>query len=168
MLWSKPRPRTTVYLKKANDSVISHCKCIGALITFPPQMDCPWCGCGWLFTCVECRKAFTFAVGVALDEPLEAIGRRDLRNRGEEPSDADVRDWVAAMRELIHEVKPGELYVCIDGRIIPAGTEQIAFDGWAARHDLSRPPQVLAINDPQILRHTLSDPEYWKKRWLSE
>src|SRR5262249_18861030 len=52
-----------VYLRKANNDLVSHCACAqaDALVTAPSQMDCPWCGCGWLFICSRCRKAFTFA-----------------------------------------------------------------------------------------------------------
>lgn len=45
----------TIYLIKDNDDLCSHCACETAYITFPPQMDCPWCGCGWLFSCTACR-----------------------------------------------------------------------------------------------------------------
>ena len=51
----------TVYLVKANNDLISHCACSNAVIGAPAQMDCPWCGCGWLFVCSKCRKAFSFA-----------------------------------------------------------------------------------------------------------
>jgi hypothetical protein len=48
-----------LYLRKANDDFVSHCKCPKAdsLISSPGQMDCPWCGCGWLFICSRCNKA---------------------------------------------------------------------------------------------------------------
>jgi hypothetical protein len=80
-----------IYLKKANDELVSHCRCAEALITFPPQMDCPWCGCGWLFTCIECRRAFAFAEGIVVDELWEETAARDLRNRWKtDPSNQDV------------------------------------------------------------------------------
>ena len=99
-----------IYLAKANDNLVSHCRCAEALITFPPQMDCPWCGCGWLFTCIVCRKAFTFAKGVVVSEPWEETAKRDLRNRGKEPTVDEVSEWVNAMKELLSDVRVGEEY----------------------------------------------------------
>src|SRR6266566_1407987 len=62
-----------IYLRKANDNLVSHCKCDEAYISAPSQMDCPWCGCGWLFTCSHCRKAFTFAEAVEGDFALDQM-----------------------------------------------------------------------------------------------
>src|SRR5689334_2744599 len=108
-----------VYLVKANDSLVSHCRCASAYITFPPQMDCPWCGCGWLFTCIACRKAFTFAKAVVVKDSWEEIGRRDLENQWRKlPEDQEVENWVEAMKELLAGIEPGKEYVCLDGRII--------------------------------------------------
>jgi len=71
---------THLYLAKANNNLISHCACPDALVTFPPQIDCPWCGCGWLFTCIECRKAFVFERAIESDSPWHELARRDLTN----------------------------------------------------------------------------------------
>jgi hypothetical protein len=70
-----------LYLQKANDDFVSHCRCHrgDALISSPAQMDCPWCGCGWLFTCGVCRKAFAFAEGVEINESWEETAERDVR-----------------------------------------------------------------------------------------
>ncbi len=38
----------TVYLVKANDDLVSHCRCERTFIGAPSQIDCPWCGCGWV------------------------------------------------------------------------------------------------------------------------
>ena len=47
----QPQPtKKTIYLEKDNDQLVSFCSCEPAYITYPPQLDCPWCGCGWLFT----------------------------------------------------------------------------------------------------------------------
>lgn len=35
-----------------------HCKSSEAVAS---QRSCPWCGCGWLWICAECRKGFTVA-----------------------------------------------------------------------------------------------------------
>ena len=67
---------------KANDEVLSFCACQQPLVALPGQLDCPWCGCGWLASCIECRKAFTFAKVVDVDLTYEQIVRRDAINRG--------------------------------------------------------------------------------------
>lgn len=46
---------------KADDDVLSHCTCTDAPAQSSSQLDCPWCGCGWLISCATCGKAFTFA-----------------------------------------------------------------------------------------------------------
>jgi len=155
----------TVHLAKANDDLICHCHCATALVSWPPQMDCPWCGCGWLFVCMECRKPFTFAVGIEVGELLEAIGRRDLlRSWGEVPTVDDVREWVAAMRVLLKGVKVGKKYVYLDGLVHPADAQAVSFEGWAARHSFLHLPQIDAVNDPAALDSTLGNRDYWRER----
>ena len=144
-----------VYLVKESNALVSHCRCENALITYPPQLDCPWCGCGWLFSCQVCRKAFTFARGVEIEEPWEVLARRDLQARWrEEPTDLDIQDWVNAMRGLMAGVEPGETYV--------------SFDGWYARHDLDFVPQMAALDDPSVLDEVLSNREYWLSNRLPD
>lgn len=156
-----------IYLAKDGSDLVCHCNCDQALVTFPPQMDCPWCGCGWLFTCIECRKAFAFARGVQVEESWEDLARRDLTNRWRnKPARVDIANWVAAMRELLAEVKVGGRYVCLDGTIIPVEITAIRFDGWHSHHDLGYVPQVAALADPSIVQQVLSNTEYWRGRAL--
>jgi hypothetical protein len=83
-------------------------------------MDCPWCGCGWLFTCINCRQAFTFAKAVVVDEPWEEIGRRHVQNRwGKPPEENEVPRWVDAMKELLAGIEPRKEYVYLDGQSAP-------------------------------------------------
>lgn len=153
-----------IYLKKANDDLVSHCYCAEALIAFPPQMDCPWCGCGWLFTCIECRRAFTFAEAAVVNETWEETGARDLRNRWKrEPSEQDVSQWVEAMKELIADVQVGQRYVCLDGLFIPISAASLAFVGWHSWHDLPFVPQVKALTDRSILISILGNQAYWHR-----
>jgi hypothetical protein len=153
-----------IYLVKANDQLVSHCACANALITFPSQMDCPWCGCGWLFTCIVCRKAFTFAKGIEVYESWEETGKRDLRNRWrKEPTLDEVAEWVGAMKGLLTEVRVGEEYVCFDGLIIPTAAASICFEGWHSRHDLVFVPQVAALRDPSLLTSLLCNHSYWDR-----
>ncbi len=71
-------PDRTLYLVKADDRLHSTCRCAQGLAGFPIQADCPWCGCGWLFTCTRCGKPFTFARAEWIPVDLEAIARLNL------------------------------------------------------------------------------------------
>jgi hypothetical protein len=126
-------------------------------------MACPWCGCGWLFTCIECRRAYTFAKGVVLNESWEETANRDLRSGwGKEPTVQDVQSWVGVKRGLLGEVVEGEEYVCLDGLIIQTSVSAVRFNGLHSRHDLPYVPQVAAVSDPSVLQLVLGDPKYWK------
>ena len=152
-----------IYLVKANDALVSHCKCREAMITYPPQGGCPWCGCGWLFTCIACRKAFTFARGILVDETWEATARRDLINQsGQEPLQEDIDDWVASMKALLEEVEVDQEYVCLDGLIIPTNATSVRFEGWHSRHDFDFVPQVAALKNENVGREFLNNPAYWQ------
>jgi hypothetical protein len=158
-----------VYLKKANDDVVSHCSCGDGRVTFPSQMDCPWCGCGWLFTCMTCRKAFTFAEGFEIEATWEELAREDIRNGWQdEPSDEDVAAWVAAMQEILADVAPGHRYVILDGAVIPVDATSVAFDGWHAHHDLESLPHVDALSDTSVIEELLANREYWTTNALPD
>ena len=155
-------PKNITYLKKANNDVISHCKCKDGRISFPPQMNCPWCGCGWLFTCIACRKAFTFAVGVELEATWEDLAREDWKAWGmTRISKKNIDSWIADMKALTGDVKVGELYACIDGKVFKKDARKIEFDGIYASHKFDRLPQALAIRDGAIIDEQLGSTQYW-------
>jgi hypothetical protein len=154
----------TLYLVKANNNVLSHCACAHAPITSSPQMDCPWCGCGWLFTCIACRKAFTFARCVEVDQSLEDLARRDLRGGGFSDSDESIAAWVAEMTAFLDGAEPGEEYVILDLVRIPvAHTGRLTIPGAYADHDLHYVPQVRALTEPAVLDATLGAETYWRE-----
>jgi hypothetical protein len=151
-----------IYLAKESNALVSHCQCDEALVSFPAQLDCPWCGCGWLFSCVGCRKAFTFARGIQTDEPWESLARRDLRGRfKQDPDDLAVQRWTNTMRELLAGVEVGESYVYFDGQILPTDAVGISLDGWYARHELDFLPQVVALEDRAVIGGLLTKRDYW-------
>ena len=151
-----------IYLEKASDDVVSYCSCGDGRVTFPGQADCPWCGCGWLFSCVTCRKAFTFAVGVELDHTWEQIAREDLRGAVEGlASDEGVAEWIAAMQEILAEVEVGRRYVILDGTVIPVDARDFELDGWYARHELRSLPQVNALVNSSVVERVLGNRDYW-------
>lgn len=162
-LGARPSAKKHLYLKKASNELISHCTCDDAPITFPPQMDCPWCGCGWLFCCANCRKAFTFAVAVELEESWETTALRDLNGRGADfkPTQDDVADWVEAMQEMCGELEVGKEYVYLDGWFIPRETDEIVIEGMHSYHELDGVPQVAALRDKSIIPELLGNEDYW-------
>jgi hypothetical protein len=125
-------------------------------------MECPWCGCGWLFTCIKCRKAFTFARAVEVTDSWEDLARRDISAMGMDPTDESVNDWVQSMQAYLSGVVVGEQYVALDGWVIPADAESIDFDGWKFV------PQVAALNDPSIVETLLSNTDYWISRAIEQ
>ena len=158
-----------IYLRKANSDVIDHCKCSGGYISSPGQMDCPWCGCGWLFTGVDCGKAFTFAEAVEVDFTLEGIAERDLQRwkpAGEKPSAEEVQEWVGFMRLFLRDLELGKRYVYFDGVVIAADADGVSFEGFHSSHDLAVVPQVEALRDQRIISDLLSNPQYWRETAL--
>jgi len=158
---------TIVYLKKANNDLVGNCKCKDGRITYPPQMDCPWCGCGWLFTCMSCRKAFTFAVGVELEARWEDLAETDWKAWGlQRVSKQKITSWVTDMKRLLAEVKPGKIYVCIDGRVFEKGARKVEFDGLYASHKFDRLPHTEALTKRSVEEDVLASTDYWRSHKL--
>ena len=72
------------------------------------------------------------------------------------------------MEIFLVDIRIGERYIYLDGRLFPMDVRGIRFEGLFARHDLSSPPQVLAIGDLEVLNSTLAIPSYWRERALKE
>jgi hypothetical protein len=134
-------------------------------VTYPGQADCPWCGCGWLFTCLRCRKAFTFARGIEVEETLEELALRDF---GPDTDSDLLADWVADMRSLLAKVEVGERYVYLDGRVHPARLGSVEFSGWYASHRFAHLPQVVAEGARAALDAELGQESYWRTNALPE
>ncbi|UEG61317.1 hypothetical protein [Stutzerimonas chloritidismutans] len=151
-----------IYLVKKNDELISHCNCEESLVGAPGQLDCPWCGCGWLFSCTKCRKAFTFATGVELEKTWDEIAKEDLFGYSKkEPSEEEITEWIDLMKEMMEHIEPGRNYIYLDGHFIPVDQGRFEAEGWHAKHDFPEPPQVTAIADLQIIDAVLANREYW-------
>jgi hypothetical protein len=152
-------------LVKANDDMISFCKCTEAFAT-KGQADCPWCGCGWLFSCIDCRKAFTFAKVALTYHSPEDLVRRDFLKFGGKPENIDPADVKAAAeyrRNEIAGLELGTVCVVIDGEVIPVTARNIEFDGWHSHHSFELLPHVTAP-DAKALKIMLGDRKYWTER----
>jgi hypothetical protein len=161
--------RTTKYLFKANDEVLSHCQCKDAPAMSTGQLDCPWCGCGWLITCTRCGKAFTFAEVRETDLSLMEIGRLDVDARNlENISDDEIAEWAEGMAELLDHFDVGDIVVYLDGYYWTVDSTSVAFDGYHARHNLDRLPHAEAIQDSSLLMSVLGNQQYWMDRELPD
>ncbi|MEZ0386208.1 MAG: hypothetical protein ACAI34_04010 [Verrucomicrobium sp.] len=162
---------TITYLRRANDDLISFCTCGDGRVTFPSQMNCPWCGCGWLFTCITCGKAFTIAEGVKLDTTWEQLAAEDLKGRWkDEPVEEDIEVWIGVMKGTLADIVPGKKYVILDGNVLPVDARDVVFDGWHAHHEFETLPhaQALALNDASVLDIQLGSMEYWQTQALPD
>ncbi len=158
-----------VFLAKANDNLISHCTCRQTWIGAPAQVDCPWCGCGWLFICPTCRRAFTFARAEPCDLTWEQLAHRDLDGKyGRQPSQEDIDEWIGFMKMLTQEIEPGKEYVYIDGWVFPADETDLRFEGMHSWHELAVVPQLAALADRKSLDQTLANRLYWDEHNLDQ
>ncbi len=154
-----------VFLAKASNDLISHCKCEHTFIGSPAQIDCPWCGCGWLFICPKCRKAFTFARAEQCDLSWEQLAHNDLDGKyGGQPNAEDVEEWIGFMKIMTKGLQPGKQYVYIDGWVFPIDEENLQFEGAHAQHDLAAIPQTTALIDRESIEKTLGNRDYWQER----
>ncbi len=154
---------TIIYLKKSSNDLLSHCKCEDALISYTAQLDCPWCGCGWLFSCIQCRKAFSFAEAVELDMSWEEIAQLDIyKHSKEKASSGDISDWVEDMEWMLQDIEIGTKYSILDGVVIPVESGAFEYKGWNSKHKFESNPHIAAINDDQVIQTKFSNREYWE------
>ena len=146
------------YLAKANNDRISHCACDFAVAGPPMQADCPWCGCGWMIGCMKCSKAFTYAKVVEEDTTYEELSRRIGLEASPQPN--RIRVPTGWAKELLEHYVPGETLVYLDGMYWPVGATTLNYEGWFAKHDLARVPQLVDDDVQSILRN----PQYWWDR----
>src|SRR6266853_1943870 len=123
------------------------CMGAGVLILF-----CAGFGCGWLFVCPTCRKAFTFARAEEVALTWEELAHKDLDGKwGRQPSSKETKEWISFMKILLKDLKIGEEYVYIDGWVWPTDSTNTRFDGWHAHHELVHVPQFAALTDRSAL-----------------
>jgi hypothetical protein len=155
------------FLFKANDHVLSHCACNDQPAMSTGQLDCPWCGCGWLIACSRCRKSFTFAEVRQTNVPLVELGRREAISRGLAPPASDnLTRWAEAMSETLDVFDVGDQVVYLDGAYWTVDATRIEFDGYFAHHELARLPHAEALSEPNRLSMILGSPAYWHERKL--
>ncbi len=156
-------------LMKSSNDLLSFCDCDRAFATHG-QMDCPWCGCGWLFTCAKCRRAFTFAELRDVPESYEDIARIEAegffgcppRASDAERMEAEV-EWQSFWGE--HAVSGARL-IYLDGQVLSVDQTDFDFEGWTARHAFKDLPHKAGTK--AALEAVFGQPSYWQDRALSE
>jgi hypothetical protein len=154
-----------LYLFRVDERLVSHCRCRSAPIALPRQAECPWCGCGWLFTCLNCGKAFTFAIAKQTRVTLEEYAQRDL---GKDVSSSELVAWTRYMRQLLRDIGVDRTYVYFDGRVVDASASEVTFRGIYARHSLGCVPQTEALRDKSVVSDLLRNPDYWNHYRIAE
>jgi len=153
-----------LWLVRDSDDLVNWCRCEQGLVGRLPQLDCPWCGCGWLFSCVACRKCFTFARAEQVDGTLEDLARIDFeRSWKRVPSTKELTEAIESIAWMIEDLEESQRVVVFDGLIIPADHDgEVEFEGWHSRHALPWLPHTRALEDPRVEEDILSNPEYWR------
>jgi isocitrate lyase len=132
-------------------------------------MDCPWCGCGWLFICGSCRKVFSFAEAFETSESWAQIAERVMPRYGErKPTKAEVNDWIESMETLLQEVTVGQTYLYLDGWVISTDSDGVHLDGWHSSHDLDAVPHLAALAGTKAVDDVLGSIDYWKSTKVAE
>jgi len=152
-----------LYLKKATGpQPISFCDCLPdeALIASPGQLNCPWCGCGWLFSCTHCRKAFTVATAIESPFSLRELVTADVERYYKSTQAEDVvLPRLNRMAFMLKHVVPGRNYVYLDGAVHEVGVE-INFAGEYGSHSFRQAPH----GEPGATYESLRGPlgrDYW-------
>mgnify|MGYP003649147198 FL=1 len=167
MFWRKKKKNKFFF--KANDDVLSYCSCTGQPAMSSGQLDCPWCGCGWMIACSKCTKSYTFAEVRETDVPMEELGRREVKAMGlTTVTDQEITEWAEAMEETLSHFDIGDIVVYLDGSYWTVDSEDIAFDGYFASHKLDRLPHAEALFEPESLQALLGDKKYWLDRELAD
>ena len=167
MFWRKKRKQK--FLFKANNDVLSFCECENEPAMSEGQLDCPWCGCGWMIACSKCSKSFVFAEVRETDIPLMELGWRDAAARGSKSvTQADIADWAEDMADLLDHFEVGDIVVYLDGGYFTVDSADVQFDGFYASHKLDRLPHAEALEDAGHLKAMLGDRQYWLDRELPE
>ncbi len=136
-----------LYLVKSSNEFVSHCLCDFAPISYPGQLDCPWCGCGWLFTCMNCQKGFTFAKAVRIKQSWRSLAQVDIfRNSGEMANYKSSSDWIADMGSLLEEIIENHVYSYIDWNVLDTGCGKVRFKGDVMKHKFDSNPHRSAIS----------------------
>ncbi len=72
------------------------------------------------------------------------------------------------MQSMMSHIQPGRTYIYLDGCFIPADEENFEFEGWHSKHNFFKTPQVIALEDNEIVDALLANPDYWTENAIQE
>ncbi len=150
-----------VHLERSSRDGVCLCECPRALVGMPGQMDCPWCGCGWLFNCAACGRSFTYAKPVWISMPLGQIVEQDMLARGWKHDPSAFAAAAEGMAEMLSKVEGNGEYVYLDGLFLPLQTRNTEVQGTSANHKITVLPHLLERRMPGTLESVLGDGKYW-------
>jgi hypothetical protein len=157
------------WLVKSSEDTICFCECDGDnAIAAPPgwsQMDCPWCGCGWLFTCATCGLAFTYAVCKDAPDLTPARLANDYYKRvfGEPCPPERLRVYAGEVVSKLTPLVVGAEYIVLDGQALNTSITAAVFTGEYANHSLAALPHVKYRGDREGLVQAMCR-DYWLAR----
>jgi hypothetical protein len=160
------------YLIRSSTDVICHCKCpeADALVAHPigAQAGCPWCGCGWLWSCTVCRKSFTFAKVVDLPMPYADFVHDDALRWGMSADEVNgkrggrlVAQGAEILKRFTAPLLVDREYVLLDQCAVLAYEPVIGLVGKVRVHDFPLPPQTVARKAGNEELELLLDSRYW-------
>jgi predicted ABC-type ATPase len=157
------------HLIKAYKKGICHCKCKLAFASIESQLSCPWCGCGWLFTCTRCGLAFTYAKVVDLPDDYRAVAGQLLVRRFGQVMDAELIEEASEdLKRRIEGFDVGDRVVYLDGHHLKLSSEPVAIYGRHSEHHFDVSPHWQELRVAGRLKRELSDPRYWQRTKLPE
>jgi hypothetical protein len=157
-------------LIKENDDLLSFCRCEETTFAVSGQQDCPWCGCGFMFSCLSGRKGFIFAKVVESTTSFLEIMQRNAEVFGITASldDADLIEEADFWRTKVEQLNVGQVCVILDETIVGIESRNISFDGSYAHHEFDVIPHVSANGSQKALLSILGKAGYWTSRELEE
>ena len=72
------------------------------------------------------------------------------------------------MQAITEYIKVGHTYVYFDGFILPIEAVNFKLNGLMSKHDFREVPQIIALTDPSIIEHVLSNPDYWQRNEIEQ
>jgi len=70
------------------------------------------------------------------------------------------------MEREFKRFRVGQKVIYFDGHYFPLGAKNVKFKGYFAKHQFKTLPHAQALKNPQALRATLGEADYWFKREL--
>ena len=153
-----------IYLRKAIEpGVVNWCECAQEnALAVVSQASCPWCGCGYLWSCITCRNSFTIAEAVEVPLTFDEIRELDARGFfGEERRPPGMVKWRNEASAFSTEnLVLGAKYVYLDGSAHDVRADGLHFRGRIKQHSLRGIPHITAPSADDLI--AAFERPYWQ------